>query len=84
MTRARPPKVFAVPATSPSTYNDNMQTCHPRAMANHAIARILINKQRFSKNFHRFFRGRVSMKENRRIAAFRCTALNLSGREPDR
>jgi hypothetical protein len=39
-------------------YNGNIQTCYPRAMVNHAKTRILINKQRFSKNFHRFFRGR--------------------------
>jgi hypothetical protein len=70
-----PQRWFAVPATNPSTYNDKMQTCHPRAMANHARTRILINKQRFSKNFHRFFRGRDSMKEDRRIAAFRCVDL---------
>ena len=75
MTAACPTKVLAVPVTSPSTYNDNIQTCHPGAMANRARTRILNNKQRFSKNFHRFFRGRDSMKGNRRIAAFRRTAL---------
>ena len=62
MSAACPTKVFAVPAISPLTYNDKLQACHPWTMANHARTRILINKQRFSKNFHRFFRGRDSMK----------------------
>jgi hypothetical protein len=48
-------------------------------MANQARTRILINKQRFSRNFHRFFRGRDSMKENRRIAAFRCIGILTLG-----
>jgi hypothetical protein len=75
VTAAYPTKVLAVPAVSPSAYNDEMQTCHPGAMANHDRTRILINKQRFSKNFHRFFRGRDSMKGNGRIAAFRCIGI---------
>jgi hypothetical protein len=50
----------------PSTYNDNMRTYHPGTMANRARTHILINKQRFSKNFDRFFRGRDSMKGDRR------------------
>jgi hypothetical protein len=69
MSAACPTKVFAVPAISPLTYNDKMQACHPGTMANHARTRILINKQRFSKHFHRFFRGRDSMKGDGRIAA---------------
>jgi hypothetical protein len=79
MTAVCPTKVFAVPASNPSRYNDKMKTCHPRAMANQARTRILINKQRFSRNFHRFFRGRDSMKENRRIAAFRCIGILTLG-----
>jgi hypothetical protein len=79
MTAACPTKVFAVPASNPSRYNDKMKTCHPLAMANQARTRILINKQRFSRNFHRFFRGRDSMKENRRIAAFRCIGILTLG-----
>ena len=72
MPAACPTKVFAVPASNPSRYNYKMMTCHPRAMANRARTGILVNKQRFSKGFHRFFRGRVSMKKNWRIAAFCC------------
>jgi hypothetical protein len=79
MTAACPTKVFAVPASNPSRYNDKMKTCHPRAMANQARTRILINKQRFSRNFHRFFRGRDSKKENWRIAAFRCIGILTLG-----
>ncbi len=70
MSAACPTKVFAVPAISPLTYNDNLQACHPWTMANHARTRILINKQRFSKNFHRFFRGRDSMKGDERDRCF--------------
>ena len=77
MSAACPTKVFAVPAISPLTYNDKLQACHPWTMANHARTRILINKQRFSKHFHRFFRGRDSMKGDGRIAAFRCTGHNF-------
>jgi hypothetical protein len=75
MIAACPTKVFGGTVYQPSRYNDKMQTCHPGAMANPARTRILINKQRVSKNFHRFFRGRVSMKEARRIAAFRRAGL---------
>ena len=71
MSAACPTKVFAVPAISPLTYNDKLQACHPWTMANHARTRILIKKQRFSQNFHRFFRGRDSMKGDGRIAASR-------------
>jgi hypothetical protein len=59
VTAAYPTKVFAVPAVSPSTYNDEMQTCHPGAMANHDRTRILINKQRFSKSFIDSFGGGI-------------------------
>jgi hypothetical protein len=35
--------------------------------------------QPISENSHRFFRGRDSMKENRRIAAFRCVGIVTLG-----
>ena len=71
MTAAYPTKVLAVPAVSPSTYNDEMQTCHPGAMANQDRTRILINSSG-SLRLSSILSGEGFDEGNRRIAAFHC------------